>query len=118
MNPTLDIRNTTAEFGAELALSALGKGILYEVGADLQSGLCSHLARSISSISSITPIHLPHREVERLIGRHVDARILQQLDRILRRAGPEERQIALPRLHVAGSTFSDSASAAVNDVAY
>jgi arginase len=27
-NPTLDIRNTTAEFGAELALSALGKGIL------------------------------------------------------------------------------------------
>jgi arginase len=28
INPTLDIRNTTAEFGAELALSALGKGIL------------------------------------------------------------------------------------------
>ena len=28
VNPTLDIRNTTAEFGAELALSALGKGIL------------------------------------------------------------------------------------------
>ena len=28
LNPTLDIRNTTAEFGTELALSALGKGIL------------------------------------------------------------------------------------------
>ena len=28
VNPTLDIRNTTAEFGCELALSALGKGIL------------------------------------------------------------------------------------------
>ena len=28
VNPTLDIRNATAEFGAELALSALGKGIL------------------------------------------------------------------------------------------
>jgi arginase len=28
VNPTLDIRNTTAEFGAELALSALGKQIL------------------------------------------------------------------------------------------
>jgi len=27
-NPTLDIRNTTAEFGAELALSALGESIL------------------------------------------------------------------------------------------
>jgi arginase len=27
-NPTLDIRNATAEFGTELALSALGKGIL------------------------------------------------------------------------------------------
>ncbi len=27
-NPTLDIRNTTAEFATELALSALGKGIL------------------------------------------------------------------------------------------
>jgi arginase len=27
VNPTLDIRNTTAEFGTELALSALGKGI-------------------------------------------------------------------------------------------
>ncbi len=28
VNPTLDIRNTTAEFGAELALSALGKNII------------------------------------------------------------------------------------------
>jgi arginase len=28
VNPTLDIRNTTAEFAAELTLSALGKGIL------------------------------------------------------------------------------------------
>ncbi len=28
LNPTLDIRNTTAEFGTELALSALGKKIL------------------------------------------------------------------------------------------
>jgi arginase len=28
INPTLDLRNTTAEFAAELALSALGKGIL------------------------------------------------------------------------------------------
>jgi arginase len=28
VNPTLDVRNTTAEFGAELALSALGKRIL------------------------------------------------------------------------------------------
>jgi arginase len=28
VNPTLDIRNVTAEFGAELALSALGKRIL------------------------------------------------------------------------------------------
>jgi arginase len=28
VNPTLDIRNTTAEFATELALSALGKGIL------------------------------------------------------------------------------------------
>jgi len=28
VNPTLDLRNTTAEFAAELALSALGKGIL------------------------------------------------------------------------------------------
>jgi arginase len=28
VNPTLDIRNTTAELGTELALSALGKGIL------------------------------------------------------------------------------------------
>jgi arginase len=28
VNPTLDIRNTTAEFAAELILSALGKGIL------------------------------------------------------------------------------------------
>jgi arginase len=28
VNPTLDVRNTTAEFGAELALSALGKSIL------------------------------------------------------------------------------------------
>jgi len=28
VNPTLDLRNTTAEFGTELALSALGKGIL------------------------------------------------------------------------------------------
>ena len=28
VNPTLDLRNTTAEFGAELALSALGKNIL------------------------------------------------------------------------------------------
>ena len=28
VNPTLDIRNATAEFGIELALSALGKGIL------------------------------------------------------------------------------------------
>jgi arginase len=28
VNPTLDIRNATAELGAELALSALGKGIL------------------------------------------------------------------------------------------
>jgi arginase len=28
VNPTLDIRNITAEFGTELALSALGKGIL------------------------------------------------------------------------------------------
>lgn len=28
VNPTLDIRNMTAEFGTELALSALGKGIL------------------------------------------------------------------------------------------
>jgi arginase len=27
VNPTLDLRNTTAEFGSELALSALGKGI-------------------------------------------------------------------------------------------
>jgi arginase len=28
VNPTLDIGNTTAEFGTELALSALGKSIL------------------------------------------------------------------------------------------
>ena len=28
VNPTLDIRNATAEFAAELALSALGKNIL------------------------------------------------------------------------------------------
>ena len=28
VNPTLDIRNTTAELGTELALSALGKNIL------------------------------------------------------------------------------------------
>jgi arginase len=28
VNPTLDVRNATAEFGTELALSALGKGIL------------------------------------------------------------------------------------------
>ena len=28
VNPTLDIRNTTAEFATELALSALGKRIL------------------------------------------------------------------------------------------
>jgi arginase len=28
VNPTLDIRNATAEFGTELALSALGKSIL------------------------------------------------------------------------------------------
>jgi arginase len=28
INPTLDVRNTTAEFATELALSALGKGIL------------------------------------------------------------------------------------------
>jgi arginase len=28
VNPTLDIRNTTAELGTELALSALGKRIL------------------------------------------------------------------------------------------
>jgi len=28
VNPTLDIRNATAEFATELALSALGKGIL------------------------------------------------------------------------------------------
>ena len=28
VNPTLDLRNATAEFGTELALSALGKGIL------------------------------------------------------------------------------------------
>jgi arginase len=28
VNPTLDLRNTTAEFAAELALSALGKNIL------------------------------------------------------------------------------------------
>jgi arginase len=28
VNPTLDVRNVTAEFGAELALSALGKNIL------------------------------------------------------------------------------------------
>jgi len=28
LNPTLDVRNATAEFGTELALSALGKGIL------------------------------------------------------------------------------------------
>ena len=28
VNPTLDLRNTTAEFGVELALSALGKQIL------------------------------------------------------------------------------------------
>ena len=28
VNPTLDIRNTTAELGIELALSALGKSIL------------------------------------------------------------------------------------------
>ena len=28
VNPALDLRNTTAELGAELALSALGKGIL------------------------------------------------------------------------------------------
>ena len=28
VNPTLDIRNTTAEFAIELALSALGKNIL------------------------------------------------------------------------------------------
>jgi arginase len=28
VNPTLDIRNTTAELGSELALSALGKNIL------------------------------------------------------------------------------------------
>ena len=28
LNPTLDVRNATAEFGTELALSALGKRIL------------------------------------------------------------------------------------------
>jgi arginase len=28
VNPTLDIRNTTAEFASELVLSALGKNIL------------------------------------------------------------------------------------------
>ena len=28
VNPTLDLRNTTAELGVELALSALGKQIL------------------------------------------------------------------------------------------
>jgi arginase len=28
VNPTLDIRNTTAELGTELELSALGKSIL------------------------------------------------------------------------------------------
>jgi arginase len=28
VNPTLDLRNTTAELGVELALSALGKKIL------------------------------------------------------------------------------------------
>jgi arginase len=28
VNPTLDVRNTTAEFATELALSALGKRIL------------------------------------------------------------------------------------------
>jgi len=28
VNPTLDLRNTTAELGTELALSALGKSIL------------------------------------------------------------------------------------------
>jgi arginase len=28
LNPTLDMRNATAEFGTELALSALGKNIL------------------------------------------------------------------------------------------
>jgi arginase len=28
VNPTLDVRNATAEFGTELALSALGKNIL------------------------------------------------------------------------------------------
>ena len=54
-------------------------------------------------------VHLPHREVERLIGRHVDARVLQQLDRVLRRSRPEERQIALPRRLVARRAPSPTA---------
>ena len=33
VNPTLDIRNTTAEFATELALSALGKNILLSLAA-------------------------------------------------------------------------------------
>ncbi len=39
VNPTLDLRNTTAEFAAELALSALGKGIFSGSACVLRSGV-------------------------------------------------------------------------------
>ena len=53
------------------------------------------------------PVHLLDRQIERLAARHVDAGVLQQLDRILRPARGDERPIALdrarlPRQHLLG----------------
>src|SRR6185436_16905342 len=47
-------------------------------------------------------IHLPDRERQRLVGRHVDAGVLQQVDRVLRASGAEKREIPPGRRRIAG----------------
>src|SRR5262245_33319499 len=46
-------------------------------------------------------VHPRHGERERLIRRHVHARFTQQIDRVLRAAAREKRQIAIARRGVA-----------------
>ena len=73
---------------------------------------------SSRSMSSMTLVHLPGSSGRAVHRRHVDAGALSAGSIGTESRPSEEGQIALGRRLVAVGTLADSASAAVNEVAY
>ena len=69
----------------------------------------------IRSISSMVRVHLGDGGVERRRGRHVDARVLQQVDGVLRAARREHLQIGVAPRGLA-ARFASSRTARASDV--